>query len=154
MKFSHKRNKTLDNNAIVSNLMLLLVVGYDTTGMTLSYLAYAMSKNPEVQEKLQQEIDQAFEDAGDKFPDYNVIQSLTYLDMVLYESLRFSPPVGMNFRTATKDWKFPNSNIVLKEGDSIMYNARAFHRMPEHWSHPDEFYPEHFSKEEKSQRNP
>ena len=88
MKFSHKRNKTLDNNAIVSNLMLLLVVGYDTTGMTLSYLAYAMSKNPEVQEKLQQEIDKAFEESEEEFPDYNTIQNLPYLDMVIHETLR------------------------------------------------------------------
>ena len=29
-----------------------------------------------------------------------------------------------------------------------------FFRLPEHWSHPDEFYPEHFSKEEKANRNP
>ena len=154
MKLNHKRRKQVDEMSIVSTAMVLLVAGYDTTAISLSWLVYQLANHPEIQSKLQEEIDQAFEDAGDKFPDYNVIQSLTYLDMVLYESLRFSPPVGMNFRTATKDWKFPNSNIVLKEGDSIMYNARAFHRMPEHWSHPDEFYPEHFSKEEKSQRNP
>ena len=27
-------------------------------------------------------------------------------------------------------------------------------RDPEHYSHPDEFYPEHFSKEEKAARHP
>ena len=88
MKFSHKRSKTLDNDTIVTNLLILLVVGYDTTGMTLSYLAYAMSKNPEVQEKLQQEIDQAFEESDNDFPDYNTIQQLHYLDMVIHETLR------------------------------------------------------------------
>ena len=89
MKFSHKKQKKLDELAIVTNLMALLVVGYDTTGMTLSYLAYAMSKHPEIQEKLQEEIDQAFDDAGDKFPDYNTVQSLPYLDMLIHETLRF-----------------------------------------------------------------
>ena len=89
MKFAHKRNKNLDNDAIVSNLILLMVVGYDTTGMTLSYLAYAMSKNSEIQGKLQEEIDQAFVDSEDDFPDYNTIQQLPYLDMVIHETLRY-----------------------------------------------------------------
>ena len=68
---------------------MLLVVGYDTTGMTLSYLAYAMSKNPNIQEKLQEEIDHAFDNSEDEFPDYNTIQKLPYLDMVIHETLRY-----------------------------------------------------------------
>ena len=94
MKFTHKKQKTLDNQAIVSNLILLLVVGYDTTGMTLSYLAYAMSKNPDIQEKLQEEIDQAFEDADNSFPDYNTIQNMPYLDMIINETLRYKTTIA------------------------------------------------------------
>ena len=143
-----------DELVIVATAVVLLVAGYDTTGISLSYMAYELANHPDIQSRLQEEIDEAFEDAGDKFPDYNVIQSLPYLDMVLHETLRYHPPVGINFRTAEKDWRVPDSNIVLKKGDSIMYNARFLHRKPEYWSHPDEFYPEHFSKEEKSNRNP
>ncbi len=36
---------------------------YDTTGMTLSYLVYQLAKNPGVQQKLQEEVDQAYEDS-------------------------------------------------------------------------------------------
>ena len=53
MKFAHKKNKVLNKLAIVSNAIILLVVGYDTTGMTLAYLAYEMAQNPEIQKKLQ-----------------------------------------------------------------------------------------------------
>ena len=110
--------------------------------------------NPDIQERLQEEIDEAFDEAGGKFPDYNVIQSLPYLDQVIHETLRFYPPVGMNLRAVEKDYKLPDSNIFLKKGDGITYNARFFHFNPKYWSHPDEFYPEHFSKEEKAARNP
>merc|ERR1712209_294630 len=74
--------------------------------------------------------------------------------MVIQETLRYHPPAGFNMRTANKDYHLPDSNIILKKGDGVMFNARFLHRRPEHWSHPDEFYPEHFSKEEKSKRNP
>ena len=89
MKLFHKRSKTLEYDDIISNLLIVLVVGYDTTGLTLSYLAYAMSKNPGIQEKLQQEIDQAYDESDDDFLDYNTIQHLPYLDMVIHETLRY-----------------------------------------------------------------
>jgi len=151
---SGKRKKQIDETLVVATAMVLLVAGYDTTGMTLSYLAYQLSKNEEVQGKLQEEIDEAFDEAGGKFPDYSVIQSLPYLDMVIHETLRFYTPIGANLRNAEKDYKLPDSNIVLKKGDGISYNARNLHSSPKYWSHPDEFYPEHFSKEEKANRNP
>ena len=151
---SGKRKKQIDETLVVATAMVLLVAGYDTTGMTLSYLAYQLSKNEEVQAKLQEEIDEAFDEAGGKFPDYSVIQSLPYLDMVIHETLRFYTPIGANLRNAEKDYKLPDSNIVLKKGDGISYNARNLHSSPKYWSHPDEFYPEHFSKEEKANRNP
>ena len=153
MKLTHKRKKQLDELDIVATALVILVAGYDTTAIALSYTAYELANHPDIQEKLQEEIDQAYQDARDGFPDYNVIMNLPYLDMVLFESLRYNPPVGANWRAVEKDWKLPNTNIVLKKGDILTYNARYLHRLPEHWSHPDQFYPEHFSKEEKSKRN-
>ena len=59
MKLNHNKKSThnIDELSIVATTMVLLVAGYDTTGMTLYYLAYEMSKNPEVQKMLQEEID-------------------------------------------------------------------------------------------------
>ena len=42
--------------------------------MTLSFLGYELGNNSEVQTRLQEEIDQAFEDNGGKIPDYTTIQ--------------------------------------------------------------------------------
>ena len=60
MKFQHKKKRKLTERDIISNLLILLIVGYDTTGMTLAFILYALAENPEVQEKLQQEEDKAF----------------------------------------------------------------------------------------------
>ena len=139
---------------VVATSFVLLVAGYDTTGMTLAYLAYELSINPDVQEKLQEEVDQAFEEAGGEFPDYNVIQSLPYLDMVIYETLRFHSPVGMNTRVATKDYTLPGTDIVIKVDEQVSWSTKGLHFDPEHWSNPTEFYPEHWTKEAKADRNP
>merc|ERR1719422_2331781 len=154
MKLNHKRKKQIDEFDIVATALVLLIAGYDTTGMALSYMAYELGNHPDIQSRLQEEIDQAFEEAGGKFPDYNVIQSLPYLDMVIFESLRFHSPVGVNLRTAEKDYNLADTGLLIRKGETITFNAHHLHFLPEHWSHPDEFYPEHFSKEEKAKRHP
>merc|ERR1719250_249521 len=106
MKLSHdKKKKELSEDVIVATAMIFLVAGYDTTGMSLSFLSYALANNPEVQEKLQEEIDRTFEENDDKFPDYNTIQGLPYLDMAIHETLRFYTPVGLNTRSCTEDYR-------------------------------------------------
>ena len=71
---SRKTVVKLDEDIVVATAMVILVAGYDTTGMTLSYLAYNLAKNPGVQQQLQQELDEAFDAAGGQLPDYTVIQ--------------------------------------------------------------------------------
>ena len=44
--------------------------------------------------------------------------------------------------------------VTLKAGDLLSFSVSGLHRDPAHWSHPEEFYPEHFSKEEKASRSP
>ena len=135
--------------------MTLLVAGYDTTGMLLSYLAYEMSKNQEIQEKLQEEVDQAFEDSNGEFPDYNTIQSLPYIDMVIHETLRFHTAVGFNTRAGTEDYHIqPETDITVKKNDLLSIAVQGIHKNPEFYSNPDKFYPEHFSKENKATRSP
>ena len=53
-------------------------------------LEYVISDSGISQVVSQEEIDQAFEDADDLFPDYNTIQNMPYLDMVINETLRYT----------------------------------------------------------------
>jgi cytochrome P450 len=42
------------------NLLLFLLAGYDTTSNALSYCTYLLSLNPNVQQKLRDEVDQVW----------------------------------------------------------------------------------------------
>ena len=155
MMFEHvQKHGKITEDEIVATALVFLVAGYDTTGMTLSFLAYQMSKNPEIQERLQQEIDQAFEDHNGAMPDYATIQGLPYIDMVIHETLRLHAPVGLNTRSCTEDYKLPGTEVTVRRGDLLTFSVSGIHRDPEHYSHPDQFYPDHFSKEEKAARHP
>ena len=106
-----KKTKSVDEDVVVATSMILMMAGYDTTATLLSYTSYALSKNPEVQTKLQEEVDEAFAGAEDEFPDYSVIQGLPYLDMVVHETLRMYSPVPLNNREATVDYHIPGTEV-------------------------------------------
>lgn len=154
MKFSHKKKRNLTEQDVISNLMILLMVGYDTTGMTLAFILYALAENPEVQEKLQHEVDEVWKDAGGTFPDYTKIQGLSYCEMVIMETLRFYTPVASTTRACVEDYRVPGSDLVIKKNDMVTFNAIFLHKDPKNWSHPDIFHPDHWTPEEKSQRSP
>jgi cytochrome P450 len=92
----------VDEELVVATAMVLLIAGYDTTGITLAYLMYELAMHPEVQAKLQAEVDEAYEGNNGVMPDYSVIQGLPYLEMVILETLRLHPPLGMIVRACTQ----------------------------------------------------
>ena len=87
--FKHKGSKSehLDEITLIATPMIMLVAGYDTTAQTLSYCAFELVKNPDIQRRLQDEIDDVMEQNGGELPDYNQTQSMEYLDMVIHETL-------------------------------------------------------------------
>jgi len=149
-----KQLPPITEDQVIAQALIFLTAGYDTTGTTLSFLTYALSKDQEVQEQLRDEIDAAFEENDGELPDYTVIQGLPYLDMVIHETLRLYNPVGFNTRSCTEAWRIPGTDITMKKDDLLTFSIMGLHRDAEHWSHPDQFHPEHFSKEEKAARHP
>ena len=55
------KEEKLTDEEIVVHCITFLLAGYDTTANTLAYTSYLLALNPEVQEKLQADIDEYFE---------------------------------------------------------------------------------------------
>ena len=155
-QMSHKVNKkNLDEYTIVATAMVMLVAGYDTTAQTLSYCLFELARNPDIQKRLQDEIDDALEDSDGKMPDMATVQSLEYLDMVFQETLRRWPALGFLQRAVTGGpYKVPGTDITLTEGQEIVFNTVGMHSDPKYYPNPEKFDPERFSKENKAKRHP
>merc|ERR1719187_175731 len=154
-KLAHARTtKEHDEMTLVATAFIMLVAGYDTTGMTLSYLTHELAKNPEVQQRLQEEVDDAFDKAGGSIPDYYTIQGLPYLDQAIRETLRLHTLVSQVSRICTRDYTLPGTNITVKKDNLVMVNAIGMHMDPKYYPNPEEFNPDNFSKEAKASRSP
>ena len=61
VQHSSKKHK-LSNAQLVHYAMSFLGAGYETTANTICYASYLLALNPEIQEKLQSEIDSYFDE--------------------------------------------------------------------------------------------
>ncbi|XP_059097589.1 cytochrome P450 6k1-like [Tigriopus californicus] len=153
----HKIKKTdFDETLVVSNALLILIAGYDTTAMTMTYCAYELAKSQIAQEKLIQEIDEVMASLPDDqdFPDYNTIQTMPYLDSVLHETLRLHCPIPFIIRNNSRDYKIPGHDVMIPKGSDVYVMAYSIMRDDRYFNQPNEFNPDNFSKESKEKRSP
>lgn len=53
-----------------------------------------------------------------------------------------------------KEYKIPNSDIVIRPGEYISIPAFGIHKDPDYYPDPEKFLPERFSSENKAKRHP
>ncbi|KAM6157325.1 cytochrome P450 3A21-like [Erethizon dorsatum] len=131
-------HKALSDLELVAQSIIFIFGGYETTSSTLSFIMYALATHPDVQKKLQQEIDTIL---PNKTPaTYDVLIQMDYLDMVVNEILRLYPVTGRLERACKKDVEI--NGVVIPKGSLVMIPIYALHRDPKYWKEPEEFCPE------------
>uniref|UniRef100_M3YHM5 Cytochrome P450 3A n=1 Tax=Mustela putorius furo TaxID=9669 RepID=M3YHM5_MUSPF len=145
-------HKALSDLELVAQSMTFLFAGYETTSTALSFLAYELATHPDVQQKLQEEIDLTFPKKAP--PTYDGLVQMEYLDMVLNETLRLHPISGRLERVCKKDVEI--SGVFIPKGTVVMVPVFTLHRDQALWPAPEEFHPERtrFSKKNKDSINP
>ena len=145
------QKKDYDEFSIVSTVIVLLISGYDTTGSLLAWVLYELAKNQSVQDRLYEEIESHSE--GNEVT-YEEMQSMTYLDQILSETLRLHSPLALLSRASREEYKIPGTDVVLPKGTNVWVNTIGIHTDPKHYETPRIFNPDHFSKESKGKRSP
>ncbi|XP_008696610.1 cytochrome P450 3A12-like isoform X1 [Ursus maritimus] len=143
-------HKALSDLELVAQSMTFLFAGYETTSTSLSFFAYELATHPDVQQKLQEEIDATFPNKAP--PTYDALVQMEYLDMVLNETLRLYPIGGRLERVCKKDVEV--SGVFIPKGTVVMVPVFTLHRDQDLWPEPEEFRPERFSKKNKDSINP
>ncbi|KAK3511227.1 hypothetical protein QTP70_033617 [Hemibagrus guttatus] len=85
---SKETNKGLNDHEILSQSMMFIFAGYETSSSTLSFLFYNLASNPETMKKLQKEIDETFPNKAEV--DYDTVMNMDYLDAATFNPERFT----------------------------------------------------------------
>lgn len=142
--------KALTDLELVAQSIIFIFAGYETTSTSLSFLMYILATHPDVQQKLQEEIDSTFPNKTP--PTYDGVVQMEYLDMVLNETLRLYPVAGRIERVCKKDVEI--NGVFIPKGTVVMMPSIVMHRDSAFWPEPEEFRPERFSKQNKDSINP
>lgn len=69
-------------NDIVAQAVIFFIAGFETTKTLLSFAIHELTVNPDVQKRLQIEIDELIAEKGDAL-DYSDLMKMKYMDMVV-----------------------------------------------------------------------
>ncbi|XP_030383946.1 probable cytochrome P450 309a2 [Scaptodrosophila lebanonensis] len=140
-----RESKLVSHDDLVGHALTVLLDGYDTTGSALMHALYYLSGNPEVQQKLRDEILQNLN--SDKSISYEQLCDLPYLEQCVYESLRLSSLIPQYTKICTLPTNIclnPQQMLEVEEGMTIMIPIYQFHHDKEYFPEPEVFRPERF----------
>lgn len=125
------------NLLIVEDIMTLILVGYDTTSNTLTWVLKFIDDHPELKLAILEEID--------NYPLTN--QELPFskwptLKAVIDEVLRLYPALWQTSRRANESLRLGGFDVDIDQ--EILVNFMCLHRHPEYWKQPHEFQAERF----------
>ncbi|KAL1488615.1 hypothetical protein ABEB36_014418 [Hypothenemus hampei] len=133
---------------ITAQALIFFFAGFDSVSSLMTFMAYELAINPEVQEKLRKEILETNEKCSGNIS-YEEITTMKYMDMVVFEALRKWPPFVLNGRECTKDYKIDaitpdERTLYIPKGMGIQIPTYAIHHDPNYYPEPEKFIPERF----------
>nr|AUG98165.1 cytochrome p450 [Trachyspermum ammi] len=119
----------------------MLTGGTDTAAVALDWAMSELVRNPKVMEKAQTEVREAFK-GKTKIREVD-LQDLSYLKLVIKETLRLHPPAPLLLPRECRE-QCEVEGYTIPVGTKLMVNAWAIHRDPEYWPNAESFEPERF----------
>ncbi|XP_041850576.1 cytochrome P450 2G1-like isoform X1 [Melanotaenia boesemani] len=129
------------NENLISTAVNLFLAGTETTSSTIRYALNVLIKYPDIQEKMQQEIDTVI--GRDRCPKMEDRKSLPFTDAVIHEVQRFLDIVPFSLpHCALKDISFrgytiPKDTLIIPFLHSVLKEEK-------HWTTPGSFNPQNF----------
>ncbi|KAM3875982.1 cytochrome P450 2J2-like [Diretmus argenteus] len=118
----------------------LIEAGTESAATTLRWALVFMMNYPEIQQKVQAEIDRVI---GSRQPNVADRPNMPYTDAVIHETQRMGNIVPLGFpKMASKDTML--GGYFIPKGTAVMTNLSTVLFDKSEWATPDAFNPEHF----------
>ncbi|XP_001381099.2 cytochrome P450 2J2-like [Monodelphis domestica] len=134
-------SSSFNEDNLVSCTLDLFFAGTETTSTTLRWALLYMALYPEIQGKIQAEIDRVI--GHSRQPTMADRENMPYTYAAIHEVQRMGNIIPLNAaRVATVDTTLAGYHVP--KGTWLLTNLTALHRDPKEWATPETFNPEHF----------
>lgn len=131
---------SLTDAEVADELITLFLAGTGTVSASLAWALYEISRRPDVQRRIHDELDTVL--AG-RPPGIEDLPALVHTRRVLTEVLRLHPPSWLLMRRAVRPVTL--GGVSLSPGAEVFFSPYALHHDPQLYENPDDFDPERWS---------
>ncbi|CAI2355020.1 unnamed protein product [Caenorhabditis sp. 36 PRJEB53466] len=146
-----KESNTLSEEDIRAEVDTFIFAGHDTTTISFSWMLWNLAHNPEVQEKVYEELIAVFGEDPNADVSSEDIRKLDYTERVLKESKRMMTPIPSVQRKLREDMEI-GGHLIPSEVNVCIAPA-IYHSNPKVFTSPEKFDPDRFLPENISKRN-
>ncbi len=139
---------SLSDRQLRDEIMTIFLAGHETTANTLAFAWHLLATHPEVDARLQEELERVL---GGRAPSYADVAQLRHTRMVVEETLRLYPPAYAIGRTATGPDVI--GGVKVPKGAVLTIYTYMTHRNPALWPDPERFDPERFAPDRAAGRH-
>ena len=137
----------MSDEQVRDEALTLFLAGHETTAVALTWTWYLLAKHPEIEARMQAEIDQL---PADRPPEFDDLPRLRYTEMVLAESMRMYPPAWIIGRIATAGHTV--DRYTIPAGSVVILSPYVTHRHPRYYPDAERFDPERFAPGRREER--
>lgn len=126
----------MDDRQIRDEVMTFFLAGHETTALTLSWTLYALSRNPDAERKLHEEVDRVLHGRLASLAD---VPALVWTGAVVKEAMRLYPPAWGLGRVAMREFELAGYRVP--KGAIIVMSPWVMQRDERYFSSAENFDP-------------
>ncbi|XP_031639717.1 probable cytochrome P450 9f2, partial [Contarinia nasturtii] len=151
-----KQMKRWNDNDIVAQCVEIYLANFEAVSSIMTFLAYELAVNPDIQQKLYEEIRQTSDNLDGAPLTYDTIIKMKYFDQVVSELVRKWPAGILTNRVCNKDYELEldGRKISIERNTCFIIPIYSIHHNPEIYPNPETFDPERFNDENKKNIKP
>jgi cytochrome P450 len=131
---------TMSDRQLRDEMMTLFLAGHETTANALSWTCYLLAQHPEVEVRLQAELQSVL---SGRSPTVADVPRLVYTEQVVTESMRVFPPVYAIGRRSVRNCEIGGYDVPA--GTTFLMSQWVLHRDPRFFDDPLEFRPQRWA---------
>jgi cytochrome P450 len=131
--------EAMSRRQVRDELVTMILAGHDTTANGLSWLWHLLAANPDVRDRVVQEVGAVL---GGRAPEAADIDELHWTRAAFEEAMRLYPPAWVLEREAVVDDEL--DRVRVPKGATVIFPVHLIHRDPRWWPDPEVFDPARF----------
>ncbi|KAK5645800.1 hypothetical protein RI129_004264 [Pyrocoelia pectoralis] len=132
-----------DDSSLVAQAVTFFSSGFESSASTIAFTLHELAVHADIQARLRREVEEVIQEHGGLV--YHAINDMSYLHMVISESLRKYPTTSFIHRECVKNYVVPETGLLIEKGTPIVISQYGLHYNNANFPNPEKFDPERFN---------